>query len=636
VLLEAGDSPLSSAFAIHLCARFLGVLRSLENAGTSHTDISAGNVVVHLDQPQVQLLDLEDMYLPGSPPPTKPRGGAPGYRHPAGESVFCPEGDRYAAAVLGAEILVLAQPEYAGLAGDTGFFGANVLDASGAERYAAVEGWLRDLAPRFADAFARAWHSNALRECPRVAELHDAIEEVARVTELPPVAATTPRTAAKRVHAVTPTPVRTPAQVRTPVPAPVSRAPRPSRTAKTPLPQSGKAIWSAASEAGGERTPVKVPPRNLPAAQITGTGWLWVSVLAAALALWPDMRLLMAGIAMVTGAVGYLWAKGRTQIRWGTAISAAAGAGLLLMALSDGPLPAAGSRTPTGVPHPVARPELSPKTPPASLSASAPELYVPNGYKVVGVPTLLEGPSVNDPYHRYRVPLRAEDSLFRIPVNALRLPLSSSAELREMAHFLVVDPRLLPGQSFADNAATLVAASGRTVDGTWRVRFQEGGGEWRVAEARPVEVADIAAGGSGERSSAILTATELQGVAAGRQSALAMYQARWDEVQRGVAAFRARALEQVPPRCSQSTQSLLNEVVRLTSYCPTVADEGARTTCFQHRAHLNSEFGSCDAVNQRHEEALARAERSTVAHRRERVAAFARQLEQEAASHQGH
>jgi hypothetical protein len=277
----------------------------------------------------------------------------------------------------------------------------------------------------------------------------------------------------------------------------------------------------------------------------------------------------------------------------------------------------------------------APPSPPAALLTGAIDSYLPEGYALAEEPVLAGGPEGGDPFHRYRVTLRTEGSLYQVPIEELRLPSSSPAGLREVAHLLVVDPRLPAGRSFVHDGAMLVTGSGQTVDGTWRVRLEEAGGEWRVVEARPVEVVD-AAGGSAGGGAILLTPAELEGLAVTRQSALAAYEARWDEIEREAAAFRARALEQVPPRCSQSTEQLLSEVVRLTSYCPTMQDTGARNACFQRRERLNSEFGSCDAMNQRHEEALARAERTATAHRRERVAAFARQLEREAASHQGY
>lgn len=180
--------PLPVGTAIHLCARFLSVIRALERAGASHTDLAGGNVVVQLAPIGVQLLDLEDMYLPGAPPPANPRPGSPGYQHRLREPVFCPEGDRYAAAVLAAEILAMANPALTDLGSDTGMFGPTDTDPTGDLAFARADPWLRQVAPVFASAFWRAWHAPRLAECPTIAELHEAIEPLADATPLAPVA----------------------------------------------------------------------------------------------------------------------------------------------------------------------------------------------------------------------------------------------------------------------------------------------------------------------------------------------------------------------------------------------------------------------------------------------------------------
>lgn len=180
-------APLPAETAIHLCARFLSVVRTLETAGASHTDLACGNVVVQQEPIGVQLLDLEDMYLPGAPPPANPRPGSTGYQHRLREPVFCPEGDRYAAAVLAAEILAMANPALTGMGSDTGMFNACAGDPDGDAAYARVDPWLRQIAPEFASAFWRAWHAPRLAECPTVTELHDVIEPLAAGTLLPTV-----------------------------------------------------------------------------------------------------------------------------------------------------------------------------------------------------------------------------------------------------------------------------------------------------------------------------------------------------------------------------------------------------------------------------------------------------------------
>src|SRR4051794_39384281 len=101
---EDGGYP-DLATAIGLCDRFLEVMEELEKAGMAHTDISPGNVMVGFDPIDVQLVDLEDMYMPWALAPSKPNTGSAGYRHRSGETTWKPEGDRYAAAVLAAEML---------------------------------------------------------------------------------------------------------------------------------------------------------------------------------------------------------------------------------------------------------------------------------------------------------------------------------------------------------------------------------------------------------------------------------------------------------------------------------------------------------------------------------------------------
>lgn len=74
---------LDIAFA--LCTRFLTVMSGLERAGVAHTDISPGNVAVNQHATDVQLLDLEDLYVPGTPHPKDQNKGSAGYNHPSAD-----------------------------------------------------------------------------------------------------------------------------------------------------------------------------------------------------------------------------------------------------------------------------------------------------------------------------------------------------------------------------------------------------------------------------------------------------------------------------------------------------------------------------------------------------------------------
>jgi serine/threonine protein kinase len=168
--------------ATHLGARFLSIMERIEATGFAHTDISPGNVIVEPATTDVQLLDLEDLYVPGTPPPAQRNKGSTGYRHHSGDngkSTWCAEGDRYATAVMVAEFLVLANPQLARLATDEGFFAGHCRDNNGMERYNISKDWLKHNAPEFATLFERAWFAETLAQCPRIGELHRAVSAAA-------------------------------------------------------------------------------------------------------------------------------------------------------------------------------------------------------------------------------------------------------------------------------------------------------------------------------------------------------------------------------------------------------------------------------------------------------------------------
>jgi hypothetical protein len=170
------DSP----FAIKLCAQFLNVMAALEQAGYAHSDISPGNLIVGKRHPDVQLIDLEDMYLPGAPAPAEDYTGSPGYRHHSGDqgaTTWRSEGDRYATAVMAAEMLVLTNRKLARLATDTGYFASHCLDEDGAKRFDSAKGLLTNTAPGFARLFKQAWFSDSLGDCPKIADLRASLDE---------------------------------------------------------------------------------------------------------------------------------------------------------------------------------------------------------------------------------------------------------------------------------------------------------------------------------------------------------------------------------------------------------------------------------------------------------------------------
>jgi serine/threonine protein kinase len=170
-----------------LSRRLLEITEELERIGAAHTDIAPGNVMLELQTGDVQLLDLEDFYLPAAQPPSAQNTGSAGYRHPtaeAGKTMWCREGDRYAVAVMAAEFLILSNPGLGVLASDTGFFAEDRNSQVGAQRFALARPFLESSAPEFARLFSMAWNSTTLEACPPIAQLRAALSRVTAAVSL--------------------------------------------------------------------------------------------------------------------------------------------------------------------------------------------------------------------------------------------------------------------------------------------------------------------------------------------------------------------------------------------------------------------------------------------------------------------
>ena len=179
------------ATGVRLCTKFLTVMEGLEKSGLAHTDIAADNVIFRTQTPQTdtQLLDLEDLYTPNTPAPAKQNIGKTGYQHQSyekhGKTLWCSEGDRYASAVLAAELLVMTDPRLAVQADDSGYFAGNCRDPESQTRFDAAHKYLQSLAPDFAKVFKDSWWEEKLESCPRIGDLRSAIGKVGVVPPEP-------------------------------------------------------------------------------------------------------------------------------------------------------------------------------------------------------------------------------------------------------------------------------------------------------------------------------------------------------------------------------------------------------------------------------------------------------------------
>lgn len=157
------------------------VLYALEYNHLAHCDLSSGNVIVDPDMVQIHLIDVEDLYSPWLVPPPFISYGSMGYQHKraARAGQWGPLGDRFAGAVLVAEMLGWAHPEVRQRAWGESYFAPDELQKDG-ERYRLLVEAIRIYDPGFAEAFEQAWRSTSLETCPPLKTWYDLLDKLPR------------------------------------------------------------------------------------------------------------------------------------------------------------------------------------------------------------------------------------------------------------------------------------------------------------------------------------------------------------------------------------------------------------------------------------------------------------------------
>jgi hypothetical protein len=117
--------------------------------------------------PGVALVDVEQMYGPSLNRPHLLPGGSPGYAHrTAPDGLWSPEADRFAGAILIAEMLGWHDAQIRGRAWGESFFDPDEI-AQDSDRYLALHASLeRCWGVNAARLLERAWRSDVLAECP--------------------------------------------------------------------------------------------------------------------------------------------------------------------------------------------------------------------------------------------------------------------------------------------------------------------------------------------------------------------------------------------------------------------------------------------------------------------------------------
>lgn len=185
--------PLHIEQSLKLAQRVATVLSRLEEETLAHCDVARLNVMIDLENLTINLIDLEDMYGPGLPEPKEILKGTDGYRHRESEEhgQWCPEGDRFASAVLLTEILAWHVPVISELAYGMPSFALYYFDPTemhdtDCARYPLMVDALSRVSAEIVGLFEQAWMSETLAGCPRLERWAEAIDGAVEVHLAPP------------------------------------------------------------------------------------------------------------------------------------------------------------------------------------------------------------------------------------------------------------------------------------------------------------------------------------------------------------------------------------------------------------------------------------------------------------------
>jgi Tol biopolymer transport system component len=177
VLLEKGTFTLEQSLS--LARSFVETLSAMEQRSVAHCDLSGPNVLLpslaeHLasnPRSPIELVDVEQLYAPGMDRPATVPAGSMGYaHHSAPNGLWGPDVDRFAGAVLLAEMLGWCDERVRDAAWGESYFDPAEMHRDG-ERYRIMG---RVLTETWGGAVARllerAWHSDTLADCATFGE----------------------------------------------------------------------------------------------------------------------------------------------------------------------------------------------------------------------------------------------------------------------------------------------------------------------------------------------------------------------------------------------------------------------------------------------------------------------------------
>lgn len=172
------SQPLSKEKSRQTASALLSLLNEMESRQIAHCDLAGPNLLInsHNGNTDLALVDVEDLYAPTLLKPEKLPAGSAGYAHKEScKGLWQVEADRFAGAILLAEMLGWSDPSVRRIAVGEQYFDPSEIHQP-TDRYNILKTTLKkDWGAEVADLFTAAWFSEKLEDCPPLSDWRDAL-----------------------------------------------------------------------------------------------------------------------------------------------------------------------------------------------------------------------------------------------------------------------------------------------------------------------------------------------------------------------------------------------------------------------------------------------------------------------------
>ncbi|MBX3049097.1 MAG: hypothetical protein KIT46_02200 [Anaerolineales bacterium] len=169
--------------SLQLAKSLATLLANFEGQGIAHCDLSSKNIVFKGKGEDIQFVDIEEIYSDGFVPPSADRmpAGSPGYSPGwiRKYGLWQREADRFAGAILLAEILAWSDGEVrSSSAGETFFYADEVGGTKTSHRFTLIRNRLNALSKKLEKLFVQTWSASKIERCASLASWHHAIQDL--------------------------------------------------------------------------------------------------------------------------------------------------------------------------------------------------------------------------------------------------------------------------------------------------------------------------------------------------------------------------------------------------------------------------------------------------------------------------